>query len=611
MDYTITVSTGERTTVIRAPGGTSLMEALQGGGVHIPAACGGRGTCGKCQVIVDKPSDDPPNATETRLLRPEALRGGVRLACTRKVERDLSLRVHSALEGAVIATGSRTRDGGVMPDIIRTVVTVPPPGLEDQRSDESRLLAAAGCRRIAWSALPALSGAVRRAGGEVTVIRRDGRLLDVRPGAAGDAPLGVAVDIGTTTLAAYLMDLETGRELSVASRLNPQKAYGDDVITRTDFVRRRPDGLETLRALVRDAVNAMIGELCQSAGAAAARVMKMTVAGNTVMMHLLAGVSPENIAAAPFIPAFTGAQETPAERIGVRAHPEATVILLPCISGYVGADSTAVALATEIIHADKPCLVLDIGTNGEILLGDRSGVTACSTAAGPAFEGAHIRFGMGGVAGAVSRVAMKDGLTLETIAGKPAVGLCGSAIVDIVAGLLRHGALDETGLLTPAGPAWLRDRFVEEEQGWSFRVVGPGEGGREVVFCQRDVREVQLAKAAVAAGIAILLNERRMDESGIGAVYLAGGFGSFIDPATACRIGLIPPALLPRIEAVGNGAGAGAKRALLSTAQMEECARIAEATRYVELSARPDFQDVFVESMMFAPGAADPPATRE
>ena len=277
------------------------------------------------------------------------------------------------------------------------------------------------------------------------------------------------------------------------------------------------------------------------------------------------------------------------------------VTTLPCVSGYVGADTVAVALAVGLLNEERPCLMLDIGTNGEIMLGDRDGILACSAAAGPAFEGAHIRYGMGGVAGAISRVEMDDALGVRTIADAPAAGICGSAIVDVTAGLLAHGALDENGRLQPAGPGWMRERFVREEQGWALRLASPGEGAqRDILFCQRDVREVQLAKGAVAAGIETLLRERGIGEDEVRAVFLAGGFGSFIDPVNACAIGLLPVSLLDRVVAVGNGAGAGARMALLSRAQMERSAAIARRTRYIELSARADFQELFVRNMMFA-----------
>lgn len=602
MDVTVTVSTMDGgSTRFRAQQGINMLDALRGQGIPIPAACGGRGTCGKCQIIVDNPSAHPPTEAEKRLLSPEQLTAGLRLACTRVLTQDLTCRLPVALRDAAIATDSAAASGGLDPVFRRVALTIPHAGLDSQRSDEERLLEAAGPGGVSLSALRALPGAVRGQGGTVTALCREGLAVDIYPGAGPGAPLGAAVDIGTTTLAAYLLNLESGTELAVASRLNPQKAYGDDVISRTDYTMQQPDGLETLRRLIVDAVGGLTQELCAQAGVTPSRVVHMTIAGNPIMLHLFVGVSPAGIAEAPFIPAFTGRQDFRAAQLGLALHPEAMVTTLPCVSGYVGADTVAVALAVGLSDEEQPCLILDIGTNGEIMLGDRKGILACSAAAGPAFEGAHIRYGMGGVAGAISRVEMDGALRVRTIADAPAAGICGSAIVDVTAGLLAHGAIDETGRLQPSGPGWLRERFVREEQGWALRLASPDEGAQtDVLFCQRDVREVQLAKSAVAAGIETLLRERGIGKDDVRAVYLAGGFGSFIDPANACAIGLLPATLLDRVTGVGNGAGAGARMALLSRAQMERSSVIARRTRYIELSARADFQELFVRNMMFA-----------
>ncbi|NLG37578.1 MAG: DUF4445 domain-containing protein, partial [Clostridiales bacterium] len=525
MDVTVTVSTmdgGNKR--FRAQEGVNMLDALRREGVPIPAACGGRGSCGKCQIVVDKPSAYPPNEAEKRLLSPEQLATGLRLACTRVLTQDIACRLPVAMQDAAITTDSAAASGETDPIFRRVALTIPAAGLDSQRSDEERLLEAAGLSSVSLTALRALPEAVRGQEGAVTALCREGLAVDICPGEGSGAPLGVAVDIGTTTLAAYLMDLESGTELAVASRLNPQKAYGDDVISRTDYTLKQSGGLETLRRLIVDAVSGLTQELCAQAGATLSRVVHMTIAGNPIMLHLFAGVPPACIVEAPFIPAFSGRQDFRAEQLGLVLHPEAMVTTLPCVSGYVGADTVAVALAVGLLNEERPCLMLDIGTNGEIMLGDRDGILACSAAAGPAFEGAHIRYGMGGVAGAISRVEMDDALGVRTIADAPAAGICGSAIVDVTAGLLAHGALDETGRLQPAGPGWLRERFVREEQGWALRLASPGEGAqRDILFCQRDVREVQLAKGAVAAGIETLLRERGIGEDEVRAVFLAGG----------------------------------------------------------------------------------------
>ena len=451
MDVTVTVSTMDGgSTRFRAQQGINMLDALRGQGIPIPAACGGRGTCGKCQIIVDNPSAHPPTEAEKRLLSPEQLTAGLRLACTRVLTQDLTCRLPVALRDAAIATDSAAASGGLDPVFRRVALTIPHAGLDSQRSDEERLLEAAGPGGVSLSALRALPGAVRGQGGTVTALCREGLAVDIYPGAGPGAPLGSAVDIGTTTLAAYLMDLESGTELAVASRLNPQKAYGDDVISRTDYTMQQPDGLETLRRLIVDAVGGLTQELCAQAGVTPSRVVHMTIAGNRSCCISLWAYRPQASRKRRSYRLYRSS-DFRAAQLGL-LFIRAMVTTLPCVSGYVGADTVAVALAVGLSDEEQPCLILDIGTNGEIMLGDRKGILACSAAAGPAFEGAHIRYGMGGVAGAISRVEMDGALRVRTIADAPAAGICGSAIVDVTAGLLAHGAIDDRSA-QPSGPA--------------------------------------------------------------------------------------------------------------------------------------------------------------
>jgi uncharacterized 2Fe-2S/4Fe-4S cluster protein (DUF4445 family) len=433
-------------------------------------------------------------------------------------------------------------------------------------------------------ALRELPGALRREGLETAAVLKEDRLLGLNP----EGLFGMAVDIGTTTLACYLMDLRTGAELAVASSLNPQKAYGDDVITRCDFA--RSGGLDELQRAVAGEIDGLAGRLCGQAGVRREDIYHAAFAGNTVMMHLFAGIPPENIALSPFIPAFTGAQEFDARELGLNLSPSAVATLLPCVAGYIGADTVAGMVAAGMREDSEPAMLIDIGTNGEIALSAKHGLYACSTAAGPAFEGAHIRCGMGGVAGAINMVEVKNGIRFTTIGAAPARGICGSGLLDLVAGLLECGAIDDTGRLDPdAAPPW-----VEFD---GDGVVVDREAG--IVLTGRDVREMQLAKGAIAAGVEVLVNEAGIRVRDIRHVYLAGGFGSYMDRRSACRIGLIPKELEYRTAAIGNSSGAGAKAVLLSSEAMAEAERLAKAVKYIELSARKDFQDAFMDKMMF------------
>jgi len=323
----------------------------------------------------------------------------------------------------------------------------------------------------------------------------------------------------------------------------------------------------------------------------------MTLVGNTIMMHLFAGLTTQYITVLPFTPVYTKGFSLKAGQAGLAIHPEASVELLPCVAGYVGADTVAAVLASDLHEREELCLLVDIGTNGEIVLGNREGILCCSAAAGPAFEGAHIRHGMGGVAGAISHVRLEHGqVYCETIGNVPAVGICGSGLVDAIAQLLTCGAMDMMGAFDEeSAPEWA-ERFTEVDGKTALRLT---DGEPPIVLCQKDLREVQLAKGAIAAGIEVLLAERGVAVEDVKHLYLAGGFGNFIDHDSACAIGLLPMGLRNVIHSIGNAAGAGAKMALMDEGLLYKAQEVAHKMRYIELSSRADFQNYFVEKMLF------------
>ena len=564
----------------------NLHTLLAEGGIRLNAPCGGNGRCGKCRVRIANAPE--PTAAERAMLAAEELAQGIRLACHTRPSDGMAVTLEQQNDRAArIATEGNAVEYPLAPQVAVRTVTLPAPSLQDQRSDLVRLTEALGVAELTASpeALNALAAGLRAGSWTVTVALRGGTLLDVNP----TRVLGVAVDIGTTTLAAYLVDLQTGEELAVASSLNPQKPWGDDVISRCDAA--AGGALAALQAAVAGEVDALVGRLCGQAHAARHEVYHMTVAGNTVMLHLFAGVSPANIAQSPFVPVWTGALDLNAAAVGLTLHRMAQVSLLPAVAGYVGADTVAAMLATGMKEDGPATLMIDIGTNGEIALAAGSALYACSTAAGPAFEGAHISAGMGGVAGAINRVEVAgDTLRYDTIGNEPARGICGSGLLDMVACLLGAGAIDDTGRIDGDGaPQWLA---AQDDKVALDRPAG-------IFLTGRDVREVQLAKGAIAAGVQVLLQQAGIEADAVQRVCLAGGFGSYMDRASACRIGLLPQVLEGRTAAVGNASGAGAKAALLSSAAMEEAKRLATAVRYVELSARRDFQDAFMDNMLF------------
>ena len=563
----------------------NLYELMNRLGFHFDAPCGGGGRCGKCRVTIVNARQ--PTGEESDLLDPGSIRDGVRLACATAVFDGMEVRFEQSDERlAHIVTAGNSVQYDFDPAVKEVEVELAPPQLSDQTADLERLSAALDEKslRLARETLRALPGVLRRGGWKVTAVIKGGTLLDLNP----KNLCGVAVDVGTTTLASYLLDLRSGAELAVTSSLNPQKAFGDDVISRCDYA--RSGGLDELQKLVAGEINRLVESLCAQARVNREDIFQVTAAGNTVMMHLLAGISPENIAQSPFIPAWTHSVDFQAAELGLALNRSAVVSLLPCVAGYVGADTSAAMLAAGMREDGDTVLLIDIGTNGEIALSANGRLFACSTAAGPAFEGAHISCGMGGVTGAISQVKVDGGIKYRTIGNTVAAGICGSGLLDLIAGFLDVGAIDETGRINADGaPPWVE---IVDGKLAVDRVRG-------IFVTQRDVREVQLAKGAIAAGVDVLLREAGIGVSDIRHVHLAGGFGSFMDKRSACRIGLIPPELVQRTSAMGNGSGAGAKAALLSKEAMAEAERLAQAVRYVELSVRQDFQDAFVDKMMF------------
>lgn len=562
-----------------------LYELLARLGYRLNAPCGGNGRCGKCRVTIANAGE--PNDIDRKLIDEEDLAAGVRLACATVPESGMVVSFEQTGERmAHIATEGKSVKYAFEPQVALKELALHAPDLADQAADVDRVAHALGEDRleVPRGVLGGLPAALRQCGWNASAVLKGNRLLGLNPGAL----CGVAVDIGTTTLACYLIDLMTGAELAVASSLNPQKVYGDDVITRSDYA--RSGGLDTLQTAVAAEIDGLIGRMCAQAGVERADIYHVTLAGNTVMMHLFAGITPENIAMSPFIPAFSGAVDFTAAELGLRVHPEAPATLLPSVAGYVGADTVAGMLAVGMREDSETMLLIDIGTNGEIALSANGKLYSCSTAAGPAFEGAHISCGMGGVAGAINRAKVDGGISFSTIGNEKPRGICGSGLLDLVAGLLDCGAIDDTGRIdADAAPAWV-------EFDGSSVVIAKDAG---ICITGRDIREVQLAKGAIAAGVEVLLNEAGIKLADIRHVYLAGGFGSYMDKRSAGRVGLIPAELVGRTSAVGNSSGAGAKAALLSVYAMAEAERLARAVKYVELSARKDFQDLFMDKMFF------------
>ncbi len=521
----VTILRGNRTEVLSAYQGETLLDLFARCGLSFYAPCGGGHTCGKCRVKASG-GLSPMDGEEAALLG-GVQESGIRLACFARVEGEATVTMEEA----------------------------------------------------AFTAQTGLPGPAAEAG---------------RPQA--DEPVGFAADIGTTTVVVYGLGLKSGRLICAKSALNPQRTFGADVITRIDAAAR--GALAELRAAIVGTLNELLAHIRREAGNKP--LQKGVIAANTTMLHLLCGLDPAPIAQAPFTPNSLFGRDLTAGELGLSLDPHAPVHLIRCLSAYVGGDITAGILAADIGKPGENSLLIDIGTNGEMALGKGKTLFCCSVAAGPALEGAKIRYGMGGAPGAVNQVGLdKEGLSVGTIGNLPPVGICGSGLLDAAAVLLDAGAVDETGRLSGEGliPE-LAGRLIELDGQPAFLL--DRESG--VAVTQQDIRELQLAKAAFAAGIEILLKEAELTPEEIDRVVLAGSFGCALNPRSACRIGLLPQAFLQKAQAGGNTAGAGAVKVLLDDGAKARLTQIAWDAAYLELSGRTDFNDAYVEAMLFPDG---------
>ena len=597
---------------VRMPRGVTLLEGASQAGLDLNSPCGGMGTCGGCRVRVEGPEEVRVSSAGARFFDEGEVSEGWRLACQLHVERDLVVTVppgSRAFDQKILEAGIAV-EVPLEPAVRRLEVAVASPELADLTSDLDRLKSAlreAGAAEVsvAHEVLQELPETLRSAEFRVSATVVDGWLVGLEAGPGRGAPLGVAVDVGTTTVVGMLLDLETGEELAVASATNPQVAHGDDVVSRINYAGSHPDGLRRLQRAVVGCLNEIIGRLCRQARRRRRDIYEVVAVGNTTMVHLLLGVDPRFIAQAPYVAAWREGWSLRAREVGLRIHRRGQLAVLPNIAGFVGSDTVGVVLATGLHRSPELQLAIDIGTNGEIVLGSADRLVCCSTAAGPAFEGARIRFGMRAAPGAIERVRFAEEVELEVIGAAAPVGLCGTGLIDTVAELLRLGVVDVSGRFREPGelgevPGPIRRRLRRHDDGLVFVLATPRDGAPEDIYLtQRDIREVQLAKAAIFAGIQIMKQELGVGDADISQVLLAGAFGNYIRRDRALRVGLLPRVPVERVRFVGNSAGTGAKLALLSREARRWAERISHTVEYVELAARPQFQQAFVEAMFF------------
>jgi uncharacterized 2Fe-2S/4Fe-4S cluster protein (DUF4445 family) len=594
---------------VRVPAGVSVFDAASWNGIAIDSTCGGHGTCKKCKVrMLD--GAVPPSPLDSRAFSPDELRGGWRLACRALAGADATVEVPPLVTRPKAATVGVGRQVILRPAVQKRYLELAEPTLRDQASDLERVLAAIDDLepRVDLAVLRTLGQVLRAADYRVTAVVVDDALIAVEPGDTTARRFGIAFDLGTTTVVATLLDLSTGTPAAVDSVLNAQQPFGADVITRISATMLDPANLDRLAGLARDTLAGLAATVCQAGGVDPAEVYEVAVAGNATMTHLLLGIDPEPLGVAPFIMSTRLYPEVLAADLGIAVHPRARAVVFPAFGAYVGGDITAGLLASGMDRDQRTRLFIDIGTNCEIVLGNADWLLATAAPAGPAFEGAAIRCGMRAADGAIEVVTMTpDTLELTVIGDAEPAGLCGSGLVDAVTGLVRVGLLDASGRLVPdeaaaalaPGLAGRLTRIGDERVFVLHWLGGVGDAANSVYLSQRDIRELQFAKAAIATGWHILLAEAGLTASDVQQVLLAGSFGSYLSPASAIRLGLVPPLPVLRVVSAGNVAGEGAKMALLSLRERTAGLALLEEVRYVELSDRADFNDQFVGQLAF------------
>jgi uncharacterized 2Fe-2S/4Fe-4S cluster protein (DUF4445 family) len=575
----------------RVPAGTTLFDGASWNGVAIDSTCGGHGTCKKCKVRVED-GEQPVSSVDPRAFSVDELKAGWRLACRAHAHEDLFVEVPPLQTRPKAALAGVGRHVILRPAVQKRYLELSEPTLEDQTSDLERLLNAMDDveLRVPLEVVRPLGRTLRAANWHVTAVFVDDVLVSVEPGDTSRRRYAIAFDLGTTTVVANLLDLETGLPLAVRSILNAQQPFGADVITRISATMMDAEALDALRAKAHETMQELTDEVCTAAGVDPAEIYEIVVAGNVTMIQLALGIDPEPLSMAPFTIAARALPEARASEFGVRVHERAPAVLFPALGAYVGPDIVAGVLATGLTLDKRVRLFIDVGTNSEIVLGSSAEALATAAPAGPAFEAAQIRCGMRAAEGAIEGVRIVDGDVQLTVIGDVApVGICGSGLVDAVAELVGAGMLDHSG------------RFV---QGSSDRL---GKLGEETIFnladgiflSQRDVRELQFAKASIATGWTILCKELGVDPADISQVLLGGSFGSYLTASSAVKIGLVPRLPLPRIVAAGNVAGEGAKIAALSITERAAARAVLDEIEYVELSGRQDFNDLFIDQLAF------------
>ncbi|MDR7522120.1 MAG: ASKHA domain-containing protein [Armatimonadota bacterium] len=612
---TVTVTFAAKGRAVSVPAGTTVLQAAQQAGCSITATCGARGRCRSCRVQIVGGSVPPAGLADRIQLGDDEVGERYRLACQAEVWDDLTVLVAPVFEEAAFQILAETRAlrsaAGFILDsgVVKTHLVPSPPASEEHPASDLEALLRHLDREVGdvpLDVLRRIPGTLRTGSSGLTAVLFDRTLLAVEPGDTRTEAYGMAFDIGTTTVVGYLVDLWSGTVAATAAGLNPQSAFGGDLMSRIAFAQEDPANVRRLHTRILQLLNGQIEEVCNRAGVDRERIYKVVVVGNTAMHHLFLGIDPTYVGQAPYAPGVRRGLRVAASDVGLRLRPPTPVCLLPIVAGFVGADAVGMVLSTRLDESRAPRIAADIGTNGEMVMASPDGLLACSAPAGPALEGAQLRCGMRAARGAIDQVRIDGDVCYHVIGSGAPLGVCGSGILDAIAGLLDAGLLDAGGRLHPEPPASapdaLRRRVVTLADGRpAFVLADASESatGQAIVLTQADIRQVQLAKGAIRSGIAMLLHLTQTPADRLAEVMLAGGFGNYLNIRSAVRVGLIPPLPVDRVTYVGNAAGLGAQMALVSETERGRAEALARRIRHVSLATHPAFQEVFLDALRF------------
>jgi len=593
---------------VRVASGTTIFQAASEAGVSIRSECGAKGTCGKCRIVVkDKSALTEVTPAESKHLSSAEIDSDYRLACQVGVRKNVVVVIppESRIGARKIQIIGFERPVPINSTVKKFHVVLPKPTLSDVRPDFERLLDGLNDAHnpqrleIDHELLKELPNILRRADWDITaVIWGFSKIISVEERDTSNKLYGLAVDIGTSKIVVYVVDLITGKTLGMGSIENPQLVYGEDIMSRITFAITNDEKLSLLQKLAIEGINAAIEDACTEANVDPDNLYEATVVGNTAMHHFLLGIQPKYVALSPFAPAIRRSVNVNARELNIKMHPNGVLHVLSVIAGFVGADAVGDVLASGIYESKELSLLLDIGTNTEVFVGNADDILSCSCASGPAFEGAHIKHGMKAVTGAIEKVRINlhsYEVECETIGGEKPVGLCGSAMVDVTAEMLKNGIINNHGrfnrdIKTP--------RLRATNNGWEFVLAWEKETktGKEITVTQKDINEIQLAKAAIFTGCTILMKRKNVKREDLDRVFIAGAFGSYINPENAKFIGLVPDVPTEKITFVGNTAITGAKMALISNNARETAGMLSNKIRYIELATDPDFNQEFISA---------------